>query len=379
MLDTRRGGRDYSLLGPEAARAVEKGLAGASWYKAAVPRKTMKELMRREDARAVRDTVIWLGLLVACGVGAVLAWGTWWCVPFFIGYGLLYGTASDSRWHEAGHGTAFKSRWLDQTVYQIACFMIMRDPTVSRWSHTRHHTDTLIVGHDPEIVAMRPPRLIKILLNLLGLVDVPVAFGHLFLHAAGRLDAEEATYVPDPERRKVARTARIWLLIYLATVAACVLTGSLLPALLVGLPRMYGAFGGMVYSLTQHAGLGEDLLDHRLIARTVKMGRVNRFLYWNMNYHVEHHMFPMVPYHALPALHEIMKDDCPPAYPSIWAAYREIIPTVLRQLRDPGHFVYRQLPAGAVQHPLRDQVPTHATELPAHLQPAASGTEGLNA
>ncbi len=33
---------------------------------------------------------------------------------------------------------------------QIASFMIMRDPTTWRWSHTRHHTDTLVVGRDPE-------------------------------------------------------------------------------------------------------------------------------------------------------------------------------------------------------------------------------------
>jgi fatty acid desaturase len=31
--------------------------------------------------------------------------------------------------------------------------MIMREPTVWRWSHTRHHTDTIIVGRDREIEA----------------------------------------------------------------------------------------------------------------------------------------------------------------------------------------------------------------------------------
>ena len=41
------------------------------------------------------------------------------------------------------------------------------------------------------------------------------------------------------------------------------------------------------------------------------MNPVSRFLYWNMNYHVEHHMFPMVPYHALPQLHEEIKADLP--------------------------------------------------------------------
>jgi fatty acid desaturase len=77
------------------------------------------------------------------------------------------------------------------------------------------------------------------------------------------------------------------------------------------------------------------------------MNPISRFMYWNMNYHVEHHMFPMVPFHALPALHEAMKAECPPPYPSLWAAYREIIPAVLRQARDPGYHIVRALPPSA--------------------------------
>ena len=53
-----------------------------------------------------------------------------------------------------------------------------------------------------------------------------------------------------------------------------------------------------IYGNTQHAGLAENVLDHRLNCRTVYMNPLNRYLYWNMNYHVEHHMFPLVPYHA---------------------------------------------------------------------------------
>ncbi len=60
-----------------------------------------------------------------------------------------------------------------------------------------------------------------------------------------------------------------------------------------------------------------------------------------MNYHVEHHMFPMVPYHALPELHAEMKRDCPAPYPSTLAAYREIVPALLRQVKDPTYFVRR--------------------------------------
>jgi fatty acid desaturase len=348
----------YSLSGPENQAAVDAGLAGGDWFRSAVPRPRMKELMRRSDGPAIRDTAIWLGLMGAFAGLGIAFWGTWWALPFFAAYGVLYGSSSDSRWHEAGHGTAFRTRWLDQGLYQLASFMIMRDPTTWRWSHARHHTDTLIVGRDPEIAAMRPARLARLVANFAGLADVPAAFRLMAIHAAGRLTPDEADYVPAAERPKVCRTARIDLAIYAATIAAAIGFRSWLPVLLVGGPRLYGAFMLPVYGLTQHAGLGENVLDHRLNTRTVRMNAVHRFLYWNMNYHVEHHMFPMVPYHRLPQLHEEIKHDCAPPYPSLWAAYREIIPAILRQLRDQEYFVRRELVPGAAPF----HVPTPASD-----------------
>ena len=153
------------------------------------------------------------------------------------------------------------------------------------------------------------------------------------------------------ERPKVYRNARISVLVYLSVIAAAVATRSILPLMYVGLPSFYGAWLVTVFGLTQHAGLAEDVLDHRLNCRTVYMNRVCRYLYWNMNYHVEHHMFPMVPYHALPALHGELKADMPAPYRSIREAYREIIPALLRQRRDPAYFVRRELPRKAEATP----------------------------
>ena len=339
--------RDYGLLGLDAKAAIEKGLTSAQWYSCPIDRKELKALMKRSDGPALRDTAIWLGALVLTGVAGFALWGSWWAVPVFAVYGVLYGSASDSRWHECGHGTAFKTRWMNDVVYNLASFMILREPTVWRWSHTRHHTDTIIVGHDPEIAVMRPADILAIVLNVFAIKSTAHAFGRLVLHAQGRLDAEEATFIPDVERPKVFRTARIYLAVFALVILACVLTGSILPAMYVGLPTLYGSWMQLMFGLTQHAGLNEDVLDHRLNSRTVMMNPVFRFMYWNMNYHVEHHMFPMVPYHALPRLHEIVKADCPAPYPSLLAAYREILPAVLRQARDPGYFVVRELPGAA--------------------------------
>ncbi|GAB3561980.1 fatty acid desaturase family protein [Amycolatopsis endophytica] len=345
----------YSLTGPEAARAVEAGLADGDWFRSAVPRKRMKELMRRSDWPGLRDTGLWLGLMIVAGGLGIFFWGSWAAVPCFLVYGVLYGSASDSRWHECGHGTPFRTRWYSQVVYQLASFFMMREPTVWRWQHARHHTDTLILGRDPEIAVMRPARLARLLANLAGLVDVPVALWAMVRHSAGRLDAEERVFIPESEWHKVFRTSRIWLAIHAGTIAACFAWGSVLPVVLIGGPRIYGTFLHVVYAVTQHAGMGENVLDHRLNTRTVHMSRIHRFLYWNMNYHVEHHMFPMVPSHRLPELHEEIKHDLAPAYPSLWAAYREIVPAVLRQLKDPTFYVRRELPPGAAPyHPRSD-------------------------
>ena len=339
--------RDYSLVGEEARAAVVKGLASAHWYACPVPRKALKELMRRKDGPAVRDTLVWFAGLAVSGALGCHFWGSPAAVPFFAVYGVLYGSASDSRWHECGHGTAFKTRWLNDFVYHVACFMILREPTIWRWSHTRHHTDTIIVGRDPEIVAMRPPDLLALALNVFALKSGAKAFQHLFMHAAGRLSADEATFVPEMDRGKVHLVARLYLALFALAIGACFYAGSILPAMLVGLPTFYGAWLSVYFGVTQHVGLAEDVLDHRLNSRTIHMNPIFRFVYWNMNYHVEHHMFPMVPYHALPKLHEAIKQDCPPAYPGTLAAYREILPAIVRQLRDPTYFVRRELPASA--------------------------------
>jgi fatty acid desaturase len=339
--------RDYSLLGNDARLAVERGLSAAHWYRTEVPRKRTKELMQRRDGPAIRDTVIWVGLMVVFAWLGVVLWLSWWSILCFFAYGVLYGSGGDSRWHECGHGTAFKTRWMNTVVYNLACFMMMREPTVWRWSHTRHHTDTVIVGRDPEIVAMRPPSLGRIAANYFGIFDVPAALRVMVVHSAGRMTPEEATYVPETERRKVYWTSRVWLVIYLVTVATCVATRSVLPAMVIGLPRFYGAWHHLLTGLTQHGGLAEDVTDHRLNTRTVMMNPISRFIYWNMNYHVEHHMYPMVPFHALPQLHEELQADLPPALPSMLAAYREIVPTLLRQRHDPESFLHRQLPGSA--------------------------------
>jgi fatty acid desaturase len=346
--------RDYSLVGQSTRWAIEAGLASAKWYHSDVSRKTMKDLMRRSDGPAIRDTIIWIALILGSAAGAIFCWGTWRCVPFFLVYGVLYGSSSDSRWHECGHGTAFKTPWMNDAVYEIASFMVMRNPVQWRWSHARHHTDTIIVGRDAEIAVMRPPDLLKAALAFTGLLDFRFSLPTLFRQAFSGLNADEKSYIPEMERKKAIMAARWHVAIYIATAAVALATLSILPLMLIGLPRIYGSWHMVLTGLLQHIGLADDVTDHRLNTRTVYINPISRWIYWNMSYHIEHHMFPMVPYYALPALHELIKDDLPTPNPSMWHAYKEVWPVLVKQLRYEDHYLRRELPPSA--RPYRDEL-----------------------
>jgi Na+-transporting NADH:ubiquinone oxidoreductase subunit F len=340
---------DYSLTGVNSTMAVEKGLAEAEWYQSPVPRETMRGLLQRRDGPAIRDTILWFALILGAGFMTYALWGSWWAILPYMIYSVLYASTSDSRWHEAGHGTAFKTDWMNNALYEIASFMVMRESIVWRWSHTRHHSDTIIVGRDPEIAVPRPPDLKGMVMSFFNLRNYRKYYSQIVMHSLGRMFAEEKMYIPETEFPKVYRRARVYVAIYLVVIGLSIWSRSILPLLLVGLTNIFGTWLLVTYGYTQHAGLAENVLDHRLNCRTVYMCWIHRYLYWNMNYHVEHHMFPLVPYHALPRLHAAVKDDCPTPYPSLFSAWREIVPTVLKQVRDPGYHVKRQLPAPRIR------------------------------
>lgn len=336
--------RDYTLTGPNAGKAIELGLAEADWFEPPIGSDIRRALMQRSNGPAIRDTALWFAILAGTGLATILFWGNWYAALPYLVYCVFYATASDSRWHECSHGTPFASDWMNVALYEISSFMVMRESVVWRWSHNRHHSDTIIVGRDPEIQIPRPPRLRKLILSIWAIGVYRIYYPKLVNHAMGRIGDDERSFVPEMDFPKIIRNARIILAINFSVVVAAYLTSSWLPILLVIVPHVFGNWLMVIHNTPQHAGLAENVLDHRLNSRTVYMNPISRFIYWNMNYHLEHHMFPLVPYHALPKLHEVLRPYCPTPYPSIYSAWRELLPAVLRQRHEPDYFIRRELP-----------------------------------
>lgn len=139
-------------------------------------------------------------------------------------------------------------------------------------------------------------------------------------------------------------SARAVLVLQAVPVALAVAFHSWLPVLFFGLPRFYGASVSWAFILMQHVGLAQNVWDHRLCTRSLHFNFLLSFLYMNMENHIEHHMYPLIPFHALPRLRERVKDKMPRRYRGFWDGGRELVPVLFRQTRDPSVFIQRQVP-----------------------------------
>src|SRR3954471_323427 len=85
---------DYSLVGKRSIEAIEQGLAEATWYASPAPKANMRELLQRRDGPAIRDSIIWFGLLIGSGYLGYVLWPSWWAILPFALYGVIYASTS---------------------------------------------------------------------------------------------------------------------------------------------------------------------------------------------------------------------------------------------------------------------------------------------
>ena len=126
------------------------------------------------------------------------------------------------------------------------------------------------------------------------------------------------------------------------------MAASWLPVLLTLAPRIVGGPVTGLLHLTQHTGLRMNVRDHRFSTRSFTASPITRFFYFNMNHHIEHHMFPMVPFYNLPKLNQAIRDQLPEPCRGLAGVFGEIFPAVQQQYREPGYFIERHVP-GAPQ------------------------------
>ena len=360
------------------------------WYRTGIAPDVLEALNRKDDVKGTIQSAGHLGVLLMTGGLSVFAYfQSWWML--LVASLFVHGTVCAflaNACHEFVHGTVFNNRGLNGFFLYVFSFIRWFPPEYYWRYHTAHHQFTLYPAMDKDVELFpyeeEPGELKKVTLkefftyefvnplNLLGSIRRNLQ------HSRGKLKNEWETqlFASRQSRQEVFVWSRVLLAGHAGIAIVSLYYGYWIIPVVLSLTPCYGGWLQLLCNHPQHAGLKKDVPDFRLSCRTNYLNPVFRFLYWYMNYHIEHHTYAAVPCYNLGKLHELMKHDLPPVLNGLFPVWEEIIAIQYRQKHEPGYSYAQPLPdetaarpvvappAAPVRvEPLEDEIPVVSAEL----------------
>ncbi|MGR3712214.1 MAG: fatty acid desaturase [Shimia sp.] len=279
---------------------------------------TRAALQTRSDRAGLVHLALYLLALCACILWIATRAPLWplALLPLGILWSFLF-TLS----HECTHDTPFATRWINTVVGHACALPLMLPFTWFRAFHMAHHKFTNDPQNDPELEhGARPTTWRQYAQYLSGWGYWRSMIATLLQNAFGTINAP---YLPPRRHAAMRREARILLALY-ALIFASLLISPLAFWLWI-LPSLICQPALRAYLLAEH-GHCPPVANMLANSRTTVTNRLVRFLAWNMPYHAEHHAFPNVPFHHLPALHAELKphlQSTSDGYHNFHQAYRD--------------------------------------------------------
>lgn len=321
------------------------------WYRSPIDRDLLARLNQRSDLLGLAQT---LGHLAIIGLTAAASFYAWHIgsIPLLIVALFLHGGVYAfllNGFHELCHSSVFRTKWLNSFFLYFISFISGHNPIAFWASHQEHHKYTLHPPDDLEVTL--PVKLPALGFLKHGIVNFEGIYHHFrgqIRLSLGIIDGEWMNYLfpankPDA-RRRLFNWARFCLLGHLAIAAVAVYFGLWLVPVLLSLAPFYGGLVQQLCNNTQHSGLQDETGDYRLCTRTVLLNPLLQFLYWHMNFHIEHHMYAAVPCYNLPRLHAAIRNDLPPTPNGLVESWKLIGEIMRRQAEDPTYVYVPKLP-----------------------------------
>ena len=365
------------------------------WYRCPIEPATLRRLMQRSDLQGWLQAGGHLLLFLATGTLTYLLFanGLWlgFALALFA-HGTVGAFFKGLATHELGHGTVFRSKWLNRAFLRLFGVIAWNNHHIYAVSHTYHHRYTLYPDGDRELVLPQNPMLKLIDLFQLfvflvwrghsGLIPVVV---HTVKIASGNFNTsstfgtQDDTWVADifadlpKERRKAINWARLTLLFHVCVIAVAIAMQWWLLPVLVTLTGFLGKGWSLIVGLPMHCGLRDNVPDFRKCVRSITLDPISTFLYWRMNWHTEHHMYAGVPCYNLKKLYREIAADMPRPR-TLAGAWREMRDTWRRQQQDPGYQFDTPVPQRTAAAPATDNGSDELTDSIGDLAPESLAT-----
>jgi fatty acid desaturase len=284
-------------------------------------RGTLRRLSRRSNAPGAVQLVAHLALLCATGFFVWTARGGYLIAPAILLHGVVLNFLFCPL-HETTHWTAFASRRLNAAVGWICGFLLLLPPQFFRQFHFAHHRFTQDPALDPELAQPAVQTLGSYLWRATGLPNWHRRLSVTLRHALTGQVSEP--FVPVRMHAAIVREARMFWIGYLAVLSVSLILRRPDALIYWIFPVLAGQPLLRLFLMAEHAGCP---ISHDMFAntRTTYTNGAVRLLSWQMPYHVEHHCFPSVPFHALSRVNALVRDRIAVASPGYLAVHRSLL------------------------------------------------------
>ncbi len=284
-------------------------------------KKDRKQLTRRNDWIGLGYLGGHLGAIGVSGTGIYLTAGTLFMIPIMFVHGILLACLF-APMHECSHGTAFRTRRLNEAVYWFVSSSTSSSPPGTATATPSITPTRKSRGWTPRWCC-RARRRGGTIANSSsgGAVDDVSSRDHQACVRTMR--PQDSWYVPKQDLPRIYGEARLMLVVYGTVAGLAVYFGSFAPLIYWIIPRIMGEPLQRAWRIAEHKGCDEGT-DVRTNTRSTKAGAVMRRLCWNMPYHSEHHVCPQVPFFALPKLNRLVGHELKPMGESLWAVDKEV-------------------------------------------------------
>jgi fatty acid desaturase len=294
------------------------------WKRPTVDRDVLKALSARSTLNGLARIAYFVLLLAASAVATVYVSriNVWVAIPILYVYYFFYGF-----WvaivHELQHKTVFSERaeWLNEVFLYLVQTIVWNSPTYARISHRLHHRYTMVREVDPEtdwpeVITTRWLRnfLLSLVLRILvvgALIELVRSVKVQVERAAGRKDRMMREHCTEKDITAIRIESLAIVLVHAAVVAAAIVFHAWWLLAFVALAWHIGSPMEILWHATKHIGRPYNVNDHRLNTRSVKVSGFIKLIFWGLDDHVDHHLYPVVPSRNLPKLHRILKRDLP--------------------------------------------------------------------
>ncbi len=275
---------------------------------------------KRAELRTLHDINVsysWVALFFpvmwAAGAVVVTMFPAW---PVrLIGY-VVIGTAIHGMavlTHEASHYSMFRNRRIDRWVGFLMGASVFVSYTAYRVLHGYHHRHTREEEDPDEFNNVTENRfLLSLLFYSWLIIGTPVYLIHVFVTAMIRGSWRD--------RIDVWVEYALLIVVFGGAYALAKRFGRMdLVIHCWAIPMIVAMVFGNIRSWAEHAMTRPG--SPMTCTRTVTSNRVVSFLMCNLNYHLEHHLCPGIPWYNLPKMHGLMQDEYRKADAFVYRSY----------------------------------------------------------